>query len=774
MKISQKMILGSTLLVAIPLLIASISSTIGSSMESEKAITQQIENRLVAIREMQKSHIQDYFDSIKNQIITLSSQSLTTEAMRAFKVGFDNYAEQSANLSYDDAKNGIEHYYNGAFSSTYKKVNEDTSVETRRMIELLDQTSTELQYAYIANNRYPLGEKNKLQAANDQTLYSQAHSQFHREFNDFLETFGYYDIFLVDMQGNVVYSVFKEVDFATNLINGPYANSGLAEAFEASKVASGTDHFDFVDFAPYLPSYNAPASFISSPIFDDGQQIGTLIFQMPIDNINKIMTMEGNWKAAGLGVSGEVYLVGDDYKARSLSRFLMEDEKGFFGALKQAGIDNTAITAIQGKGTNIGIQVIQTHAVDQALSGKSGIEVIRDYRDVEVLAAYAPITILGNQWAILSEIDEEEAFAAINTLENRLMRDALIAFILLLSLGAWAGLLFSRAITNPISRLTTSIDLIESNSDLTARLSISSQDELGAMANSLNRMLEKFQQSMSKVSRTTERLATTSEELTAVTRETTDAVNRQRSETDSVAAAMNEMNATVQEVSNNASNAANSASEANQQTLHGKQIVNDSIAAIERLAEEISKASEVINHLEKDSEAIGSVLDVIRGIAEQTNLLALNAAIEAARAGEQGRGFAVVADEVRTLASRTQESTQEIQVMIERLQDGSRRAVAAMEEGANQASVSVEYASKAGDALETITQAVGQISEMNTLIATAAEEQSAVAEEINANVSNISHVADDTATGANQVTSESEKLAQVAVELQTMVNQFKI
>ncbi len=239
----------------------------------------------------------------------------------------------------------------------------------------------------------------------------------------------------------------------------------------------------------------------------------------------------------------------------------------------------------------------------------------------------------------------------------------------------------------------------------------------------------------------------------------------QKDEVDKVATAMTEMSATVHEVARNATEAAEAAQRADEETTKGKMVVSQAIEAIDLLANEVNDAAQVIHRLEQDSDEIGAVLDVIRGIAEQTNLLALNAAIEAARAGEQGRGFAVVADEVRTLAQRTQQSTQEIQNMIERLQSGAQDAVKAMEQGRSRAQVGVEQAAEAGTSLETIAQAVGTISDMNTQIATAAEEQSVVAEEINLNIVSISDMADKIASesgagdlGAGQVTAACEEI----------------
>jgi methyl-accepting chemotaxis protein len=251
-------------------------------------------------------------------------------------------------------------------------------------------------------------------------------------------------------------------------------------------------------------------------------------------------------------------------------------------------------------------------------------------------------------------------------------------------------------------------------------------------------------------------------------------VERQRSETDQVATAINQMTATVQEVASNATNAAASANSADNNAKVGKEVVAATSDAISRLADEVENATNVIKGVEQDSASIGSVLDVIKGIAEQTNLLALNAAIEAARAGEQGRGFAVVADEVRSLASRTQESTQEIEEMIAKLQTGSKNAVGVMEQSREQAQAGVEQAREAAEALESITGAVATINDLNTQIASAAEEQSAVSEEINRSVVSISQISEETATGAEQTTSSANDLSKLAGDLQGLVSQFRV
>ncbi len=337
------------------------------------------------------------------------------------------------------------------------------------------------------------------------------------------------------------------------------------------------------------------------------------------------------------------------------------------------------------------------------------------------------------------------------------------------------SVLVNRIVAQPIRNVVERIkDIAEGEGDLTTKLDDSSNDELGELAYWFNTFVSKLRTMITDINGYATELTTNAEHMSTVTDRTSTGIKQQQSETDQVATAMNQMSETVQKVARNASSAASAANEADNEASKGKIVVKETIEAIDSLAAEVEKAGTVIQKLEEDSNGIGVVLDVIRGIAEQTNLLALNAAIEAARAGEQGRGFAVVADEVRTLAQRTQQSTQEIRAIIEHLQSGAKNAVKVMVEGKNQANISVEQAAKAGSSLDTITQVVTTITDMNTRIASAAEEHSAVAEEINDNVANISKAANHTAEDATEVAQSSKQLTKLADDLQSLLGHFKV
>lgn len=310
--------------------------------------------------------------------------------------------------------------------------------------------------------------------------------------------------------------------------------------------------------------------------------------------------------------------------------------------------------------------------------------------------------------------------------------------------------------------------------DLSSRLVIRSKDEMQQIAADFNTMAEIFESLILEIKTSTLQLASASEEFAVISKESATNLSRQSRETTEVATAMNEMTMTVQEVAKSANDAAEAAEHADAESSAGKKIVEETSESIACLAQEVENAAGVIELLANDSSEISKVLDVIKDIAEQTNLLALNAAIEAARAGEQGRGFAVVADEVRTLASRTQESTQEIENMIARLQNGAKDAVSVMQSGKTQAQAGAEQTTHGSTALEAITRAVGVIHQMNLQIASASEQQNATVEEINKNILNINELSEQTSISAEQSKSSSEELSRLAISLQELIERFTL
>ncbi|MDV2077944.1 methyl-accepting chemotaxis protein [Marinobacter xestospongiae] len=336
------------------------------------------------------------------------------------------------------------------------------------------------------------------------------------------------------------------------------------------------------------------------------------------------------------------------------------------------------------------------------------------------------------------------------------------------------GMLIGRSISGPIGNLREMINRIAENSDLSLRLQSVGTDEVAATSDSFNNMLDQMESLVRRLSGATAEVASAAEEMSAVSNQTQQSIDLQAEQTDQVATAMNQMSAASQDVARSASEAQAAATNADQLASEGRNKGNDNRERLQKLSTEVASISETIRGLADQSQSIGRVIQVINDIAEQTNLLALNAAIEAARAGEQGRGFAVVADEVRSLARRTQDSTEEIESLVTALQGESDRAVAAMESGQRDVEASRDQVVEVADILERISGAIEHITGMGAQIASASEEQSVAADQVNANLTQIVDTAEQTRTGAGHTAQGSEDLARLAAELQSLVSEFRI
>ena len=345
--------------------------------------------------------------------------------------------------------------------------------------------------------------------------------------------------------------------------------------------------------------------------------------------------------------------------------------------------------------------------------------------------------------------------------------------ILALIIGVLTAWAITRQIVNPLRQTLDAMSRVALG-DLSHDVTIDRRDELGQLQTRLQQMTVALRELIGGIRHSVVQMASAAEQLSAVTEQTSAGVNSQKMETDHVATAMNQMNATVQDVARNAEEAYRAATVADQQATQGEQVVGEAIERIERLAEEVGGSAKAVLHLKGQSDKIGGVLDVIKAVAQQTNLLALNAAIEAARAGEAGRGFAVVADEVRNLARRTQQSTEEIESLIVGIQSSTEAVSLSMDTSLGMSQSSVEFTRLAVDSLENITRTVSTIQAMNQQIATAAEQQSAVTEEINRSVINVRDISDQTASASEETAASSIELARLGHELEGLVGRFTV
>lgn len=370
---------------------------------------------------------------------------------------------------------------------------------------------------------------------------------------------------------------------------------------------------------------------------------------------------------------------------------------------------------------------------------------------------------------LVSASDYTEKYASLT--RTKTIAYSIATIMLIVALGIMS--LYMKFLLKPLDGVVSNLKML-ANGDLSIKTTKHSNDEIGQLQIAMELTAEQLKAMIQIINNISEQLGSAANDMFGITQETRSNVQEQRSGIEQVATAINEMTSTVQEVARNAEFAASSASQANTESMNGRTIVQETVSAISELAHEVENISSVIDKVRGDSETIGTILDVIRGIAEQTNLLALNAAIEAARAGEQGRGFAVVADEVRTLASRTQQSTEEIHNMIAKLQGGIGQAVSVMDGSKKRVQLTVETANKADQSLIAITKAVSSISDMNTQIASAAEEQYCVTEELNKNIIEISQTSEISDRATEKTLRASENLGLLVEDLNNAVSRFRL
>ncbi len=835
MKIRQKLLLAGLLLAIVPTIIVSIVIGYSSIVNSNDLLEAEAKNKLIATRNAQKDAIETYFNSLGNDLKAMADNLMAIEAMKGFNRSFGEFATSVVDSQQN--KTALLSHYSEDFANQYESKNSDTI----NAMDLYDQLSPEAQYyqqQYIALNTNPLGAKGALDFSRDGSSYSVFHKKYHKIFRNYLNTYGLYDIFLVEpISGNVVYSVSKELDYATSLKYGPFKDSGLGRAFEqANNGTKNTVYFE--DYQSYLPSYNDQSIFVSTPIFENEVQIGVLIYKAQIDKINEIMTFASLWSDKGMGRSGETYLVGPNGLLRNDSRFFIEDKDKYMSVLSAANVGSDVINEINKKDSSIGIQKIDTTATRNVFNGQAGFDKINNYRRIEVLSAYTPVNVFDKTWALMSEINADEALGPSSKFSETILILTVVTALFLILLTVFAVLNFVEILSVPITDLGNTVRKI-SQGDNTVRTNIQSEDEFGKFGETLNQLLDEKDQLLdekevrsiefnkeneeinnsvigllSALNQITDKdfsvsvpvsddiigtvaasLNALTEEISSVLKDVTLVSNQvievslkvQQTSNQAIEAATIEREQVIQTVSsldvasekmnkisveaNNANKLAETTIEKTKQALT---TVQDSNAGINSIRETIFGTEKRIKRLGDRSQEISGIVKLINNIAERTHILALNASMHAASAGEAGRGFAVVADEVQRLAESAKDSTEEISTLVNSIRTETIDTVNAMNNVISQVAKGTELSENAGAAMLETNEVTASLVSLVQQISQHANEQAIASDEIKRMAKNIELSTQKTEVSLDEQKKSTIDLVEYSNSLKESVDVFTL
>lgn len=765
----------------LPLIITGITSYLLTSQDVEDALRKEAGQRLTAMRAEKSEAIHIYLDELEKLMHTLSRSTTIKNATEMLSAEFNRSLGREQQFGRAQESDLLANLYTQGFGSQFRQMNPNLAADTPlTFYNQLDEPARYYQSRYIADNPNAIGEKDNLVSATETGAqrigYDVMHERFHIELQNIQQEYELYDLFLINPQGRVVYSVFKELDFATSLDSGPFNQSGLAEAWRNSR-SSEPQTVSMTDFKPYSPSYNAPASFMSTPVFVEGQPIGTLVIQLPVQLFTDIMTSQERWAEVGMGRTGDVFLVGPDQTLRTNSRAFLENPQGFADTLVDAQLLSREEAAnLINRQTSVGIVKLTNAAIENALAGQNSLSEANSYLEQRSLISASPITIGGMQWAAVAQIDYDEAYEGLDKVQTSLLTLTGTLVFVMAIIALLFGLFITSRLVTPIRQLVDAMrDVAEGEGDLTVQLaSASRKDEIGELSTAFNTFVSKVRAVVSDVTVSATQLSGVSHEFAKATEEGRQHISRQRDMAQSIASAVTEFAASIDEVARSSNETLDTMTQANDLSRQGSVLALRSKDEIEQLSHGTRESADAISRLSSEIDQIKDVLDVINGIAEQTSLLALNAAIEAARAGEQGRGFAVVADEVRQLSSRTQEATVNIARKIESLRSSADETVVRVQRSLESANTGIDLSNQTNDGLHEISSLVGEVNGMQSQVASAVTEQQAVVKDIETSILDIDHLSEVTFTESTRTQQRAAELLQMAESLQQLVGRFKV
>ncbi|MEM8543578.1 MAG: adenylate/guanylate cyclase domain-containing protein [Cyanobacteria bacterium P01_H01_bin.119] len=482
--------------IQVMLLVVSLISIISISLLgwswARAELKQNIFDHLTSVRASKAYQIESYFATFKNHVETLCEDRMVVSAVQEFDSAYDQLNRETIPTDWDNA---IQNYYEQHF---FPKLTEHiTGTPNYETYAPKSNAARYLQYHYIVANPNPVGHKDALIDAKDSSVYSAIHSRYHHLFQNLIQKFGYYDFFLIDPQtSDIIYSVYKETDYATNLSDGPYSRSNLAGIIAAVQDNPDRGAIQVVDFKTYKPSYATPAAFLAGPIYDGPTFVGILAVQMPVNEVNQVLTGGKSWEQDGLGTSGETYLVGKDYLMRSISRFLIEDKAAYKEALRAIGTPSRTVQLIDQLDTSILLQRVNTEAAKEAIAGQEGTQIIKDYRGIPVLSSYAPLNLPGLEWAILSEMDLAEAYQPVYSLQTYLLISTVILMLVLTFLAS----IIAANFVKPIDTLIAASRKAELGQE-DANVFFESSDEFSELASIFNTVVQRMRQQINDIER---------------------------------------------------------------------------------------------------------------------------------------------------------------------------------------------------------------------------------------------------------------------------------
>lgn len=450
------------------------------------ALNEAAYSQLNTLRSAKSQQVNSYFTNISNQAQGFADNRVVIDAVNEFRTAFHLANRESIN---DEQKKSIEAFYRNEFIPRLK----DRIGGEHEVKHFAPDTgaSAYLQYHYIALNPNKVGEKDKLiKAEKDESYYAQVHERYHESLRRLVKQFGYYDLFLIDHEtGDIIYSTFKEIDFATNVKTGPFSSSNFAHLIQSVTENKTRNEVKFQDFDLYTPSFGSPAAFAAITIYDGLEVAGILALQMPISELNKVMTSDRQWESSGMGESGEVFIAGRNHLMRTDSRFLEQHRERYLKRLANIGTPKKTIELIDKLNTTILIQTIYGEAVDLALKGKTGTSEVTDYRGVPVISAYAPLRTHGLDWVIFAEMDVEEVNKPINKFGRNVMLSAIVLGVIITLLALLAASYFTR----PIHTLVAALRRV-GKGETDVQVAIRREDEIGELSKSFNSMTAGIQE----------------------------------------------------------------------------------------------------------------------------------------------------------------------------------------------------------------------------------------------------------------------------------------